>query len=90
MCRSSKTVLVCVCGWRTLVPSQAGESVLTLTGLVRHHAVEKEKSRLNLFTGSTSICRGTLAKSLLDKASRMPDVSVHYGCAFSKVDMGRR
>ena len=67
--------------------SQAGELALTLTGSVRHHAKEKEKP---MFTGSTSICRGSLAKSLLNKASRMPDVSVHYGCTFSKVDMGRR
>lgn len=66
--------------------SQAGESAVLLTGSLRHHT-----GRIaTFFEGSTSICRGDLAKALLDKASRMPDVRVHYGCTFSKADLASR
>eukprot|EP00752_Nemacystus_decipiens_P010969 g9749.t1 len=66
---------------------EAGDAMIVLTGAIRHHAAEKYSP---LFAGSNSICRGDLAKTLLNKASRMPNVNVHYGCSFSNVDMGKR
>lgn len=61
--------------------------MIVLTGAMRHHAAEKASPNM---AGATSICRGDLAKALLNKANKMPNVSVHYGCAFSRVDMSRR
>lgn len=69
------------------VESQAGERLLTLAGSLRHHKKEKTSK---FFLDSLSICRGDFAKALLNKASKVPNVNVHFGCTFSKVDMEQR
>jgi len=40
--------------------------------------------------GSISISRGHLANTLLEKASKMPNVNIHFGCRFLDVDMDKR
>ncbi|CAM9788399.1 unnamed protein product [Scytosiphon promiscuus] len=66
---------------------EAGEQVTTLVGNLRHHSKKKESP---FFKGSTSICRGHLAKALLAKASKTPHVNVQFDCAFTGMDMERR
>lgn len=58
-----------------------------MTGSVRHHAKKKVSSS---FVGKSSVCRGDLAKSLLNKASKMPNVNIHYDATFSKMDTEKR
>ncbi|CAN0208273.1 unnamed protein product [Ectocarpus sp. 6 AP-2014] len=66
---------------------EAGERLVTLAGSLRHHKKEKTSK---FFLDSSSICRGDFAKALLNKASKVPNVNVHFGCTFSKVDMEQR
>lgn len=66
---------------------QAGEQVTTLTGNLRHHSKSKTSS---FFKGSTSICRGHLAKTLLNKAIKTPNINVQFDSAFTDADMDRR
>lgn len=61
--------------------------MIVMTGCVCHHAQEKLSPP---FAGTSSICRGDLAKTLLEKAARMPNVNVHFGCTLTGVDMDKR
>lgn len=73
--------------WRfTASFGQAGKLALMLTGSQRHH-VNKSTS---YFSGTTSICRGDLAKALMDKAARLPNVNVRFGCSLQSLDMPNR
>ena len=61
---------------------------VNLTGTVLHH--KKKKEGAIFFPGSKSICRGDLSKALLDEAKKTSNVTVHFGCTFSKMDADRR
>ena len=65
---------------------QAGKLALELTGSQRHHVNKSTSS----FSGTISICRGDLAKALMDKAARLPNVTVRFGCSLQSLDMQNR
>ncbi|CAM9662346.1 unnamed protein product, partial [Discosporangium mesarthrocarpum] len=68
---------------------QAGNALI-LTGNVRHTTEGGVMKVGGLFTGTTSIGRGALARMLLEKASQLPNVRVHYGHKLQDVDLEAR
>lgn len=67
---------------------QAGDLLITTTGSVRHNV--KKKLGAGPAVGTKSICRGDLAKALLNKAQRSPNINIHFGCTFSTMDVQKR
>lgn len=66
---------------------KVGDHHVTMTGSIRHHAKKKTNT---FFRGSSSVCRGDFAKALLNKASKTPNINVHYDSTFSSMDTEKR
>ncbi|CAM9610002.1 unnamed protein product [Scytosiphon promiscuus] len=66
---------------------EVGDLVITTAGSVRHNA--KKKVGGGPAVGTKSICRGDLAKALLNKADRSPNINVHFDCSFSTMDVNK-
>lgn len=66
---------------------QAGDLVIRLKGSYRHH---KKKKNSESFVGAKSICRGDLAKSLLQVTRKRPNINVYFGCSFTNMNADNR